>query len=457
MYIHKVLSYKGAWENLQQSNYSELQDINSALTDYFNILISSESKERVIARDVWEQILFKMNWQLIDRAIYTESRQRVSIGNIGPVKNGIAAKIAFGMSDELNRWIFQQTTIAIRHGAIKLPILLVPTADYEKRNSERMFRSNFDICKRQIDLLSPLSHPLNFLILAYSDKALKENMEVFEVQSDSLVQNSNDVIDRCIEFPPEYHQAGLGILNFFGTYLREQYPQEEAKIKIIQEGLLVRMVIETTDGKSEVIEKALHEYQLIVTGEASPEKFTQNDKLILELKNELRVAKFRVESQQDIIRLQSGNIDTLNDRINTLLKIVGDGVANKPVVAIDFKPNVLVTNNIQINQDVSYALGSINELKDLLPPSSEASVALKELEGSLEAVEKEANPEVVRKSPAMSKFKKFIDKVTEGNNEVQKAIKAVEQGWDIFKDLAGKYNKIAEWCGLPQVPSVFTK
>jgi hypothetical protein len=75
----------------------------------------------------------------------------------------------------------------------------------------------------------------------------------------------------------------------------------------------------------------------------------------------------------------------------------------------------------------------------------------------LEAVEKEKDPQVVRKSSAMSKFKRFIDKVTEGNNEVEKAIIAVEHGWDIFKDLAGKYNSIAQWCGLPQVPKIFTK
>ena len=58
---------------------------------------------------------------------------------------------------------------------------------------------------------------------------------------------------------------------------------------------------------SSVIEKALHEYELIITGEVPPEKFTQNDKLVLELRNELRIAKFRLESQQDLIGMQNGS------------------------------------------------------------------------------------------------------------------------------------------------------
>ena len=58
---------------------------------------------------------------------------------------------------------------------------------------------------------------------------------------------------------------------------------------------------------------------------------------------------------------------------------------------------------------------------------------------------------------AWKKLKKIIDSISEGNTELGKVIKTAENGWDTFKNLAGKYNKIAEWCGLPQVPSIFTK
>jgi hypothetical protein len=57
----------------------------------------------------------------------------------------------------------------------------------------------------------------------------------------------------------------------------------------------------------------------------------------------------------------------------------------------------------------------------------------------------------------MSKLRNFIESVSQGNDEIGKAIKVAENGWDLLKNLAGKYNSIAEWCGLPQVPKIFTK
>jgi len=41
--------------------------------------------------------------------------------------------------------------------------------------------------------------------------------------------------------------------------------------------------------------------------------------------------------------------------------------------------------------------------------------------------------------------------------KTKSALDKVEDGIEIAQDLAGKYNKIAEWCGMPVVPSVFLK
>jgi len=57
----------------------------------------------------------------------------------------------------------------------------------------------------------------------------------------------------------------------------------------------------------------------------------------------------------------------------------------------------------------------------------------------------------------MSKFKRFVDALENEDSNLNKTIKTIENGWEIAKELAGKYNSIAEWCGLPQVPRIFTK
>uniref|UniRef100_UPI004049DD94 hypothetical protein n=1 Tax=Flavobacterium sp. TaxID=239 RepID=UPI004049DD94 len=453
MIISKVISYKGAWNEFEQNHQAELEDIVSAIPEFIPAYLESRNSEShfVSFREIWDQIMFQKGWEITDRTFYTDSGQRINLGSIGPVKNGISSTVSFGHVDHLNRWLFQQTALAGKYHIADIPILIVPIQEFARAQEDRFFqRQSFEMCFRQIEPLAPLSHAYPFLILGYSDQENLFDTEVFEIESDPLLLNENIVIDRCIEFPPEFHQAGLNILSFFGTYIREQYPDEDAKVKIEQNGHLVKLIIETKDGKKDVIEKALHEYELVVTGEKKPEEITQNQGLILELRNELRIAKFRIESQQDIIHVQRGQMDQL-------FNIVGSGLANKQPIAIDFRPNISLSNSLTLNQDISYAISGINEIKELLPSSSPEQIVLNDLEGALEAIEKESNPDVVKKSSAMSKFRKFLDKVKDGNEDLKKVIETTETGVDIFRDLAGKYNKIAEWCGLPQVPSLFTK
>lgn len=447
MYISKVISFKNSWEFINKYCPVELQEVLDALDDFITGKVIIEADEgRLGSRHIWEKALYDRGWELIDRTHYSMDGRRINIGSMGPTKNGLSAQIPIGPIDNLSRWIFQQSALAVKHNLIKLPVLLVPVRDFSRKIGDRWIaRESFEMDQGQLELLSPLSHQSQFLIIGYSDQAIIGDPEVIEIEADSYVDNSNKIIDRCIEFPPEYHQAGLDILNYFGTYLREQYPEQGAKIRIEQEGLNVRMIIEAENGRSEIIEKALHEYELIITGAEPPEKFTKNDKLILDLRNELRIVQFRLESQQDFIGLQ-------NKRIDQLLDIVGNGLANKQPITIDFRPTITANSNVQINQNVSSALENINELLQLLPPASEASLAFSELEGSLESIEKNTDQESVKNSPVMGKFKRLMDKVFEEGNEISSVIKKTEETWEIFKDIAGKYNKLAQWCCLPQVP-----
>lgn len=186
---------------------------------------------------------------------------------------------------------------------------------------------------------------------------------------------------KAIEFPPEYQQAGVGILSYFGTYLREQYPEEKAKVKIEQDGLTVRQ----------------------------------------------------------------------------LLTLVSSGLAAKSQIIIDNRPTAEVVNSINISGNFSSALGTINELEELIHPDDKVLQEIEAVKKALEVLKKEQDPEKVKESSSMSKFKRLVDKLTEGNSEIKKAVEAVSGGVDIIRDLAGKYNSIAQWCGLPQVPKVFTK
>lgn len=448
MYIQSVISYKDSWNSVNENHESELNDIVSAFSDYTTGNVILESSERSNPRILWEKALYDRGWQLLDRTHFSSDGRRIPIGNVGPVKNGIGAQISFGFTDTLSRWVFQQSALAVRHSLIRIPVLCAPMSELGRRSGidRPGFRSPFETHKNQLELLSPLSHGFPFLILGISDQASLTGPDVIELVSDTQAKSDATIIDRCIKFPPEYQQAGLGILNYFSTYLREQYPNEDATISIEQHGLNVRLIIETPGGKSEVIEKALHEYELIVSGQEAPEKFTSNDKIILELRNEIRMFKARVEFSQDIIGIKDKQIDQL-------LHIVGQGLSKPSPMVIDFKPTINNSNNIQINQNIASALGNIAELVELLPQSSQENLMLTEVAGSLEAIEMESDPASVRKSPAMSKFRRVMEKFLDASDSANTTIEKIENGIDIAKDLGKKYNSIAEWCGLPVIPS----
>jgi hypothetical protein len=448
MKIVKVISFQNSWDNLIQNHPQELNDIVETIPDFVNEYINRDRLKFMSSRGIWEQKLSLLGWQAPDGPFYSEHGQRIYFGNLGPIKNKVSAYITFAHVDFLNRWLFQQTVLAAKYQVSEIPILIVPTDEFAKRFEDRpMTRMTIETCFRQIQPLTPFSHSYPFLILGYTDQEALFEPEIIEIESDNL--NEHVVVDRSIEFPSEYYQAGLSILNYFGTYLKEQYPEENAKVKIEQDGYRVRLIVETDNGEKEIIEKALEEYQLIVSGNKHPAEITTNQKLIVELNSELRIAKYRIETQQDIIQIQRGQIDNL-------FAMVATGLANKSAINVQVNP-IITLNQSNINHNISDALSSLNELKELLSNTSSEYIEIQDLESSLIEIEKEQNPDAVKKSTAMEKFKKMFEAFEKGQSGLSKVVKSMEGGVDLVMKLAGKYNKIAEWCGLPQVPSIFTK
>jgi len=75
--------------------------------------------------------------------------------------------------------------------------------------------------------------------------------------------------------------------------------------------LKVTMIIDTAKGECEIIEKTLNDYGLVITGQMTPEQFTDDRHQIIELKSELRIAQVRIEMQKDLLQDKSAQIDKL--------------------------------------------------------------------------------------------------------------------------------------------------
>jgi len=76
---------------------------------------------------------------------------------------------------------------------------------------------------------------------------------------------------------------------------------------------------------------------------------------------------------------------------------------------------------------------------------------------ALSEIQNAKTKEDLQKSGAMNTLKMFIEDLEDKTTTIGKAIDTAKKGAKIAQDIAGTYNKVAEWCGLPVVPSIFLK
>jgi archaellum component FlaC len=248
----------------------------------------------------------------------------------------------------------------------------------------------------------------------------------------------------------------LGILNYFGEIVRDRCPDESAKIRIEQDGSMVRLVIEGEDGSREIIEKALEEYELVVTGQAAPESIFDDKAKVLELKNELRIAQARIESQRDLIEYQRNDMNELRQLFNRSLIS-----STAKDINLSISPNINVSTNqssaISVVCGVSEVLDDIESLIGGGASDPEMTLRLNDLYESVENVDENSTAELVRSSTGMAKLRRFLNDAAETGSEVNTFLEKVSNGIGVAKSLAKKYNSIAQWCGAPQVPEILIK
>lgn len=290
-----------------------------------------------------------------------------------------------------------------------------------------------------------------FLILGIGH--YESEFDVREISSVKIEKiNSREIrIDRCIEFSPEYYQAGLAILTYFGSVLREKYPEQNATVKIEQHDLTVRMIIETEDGNIETLEKALHEYELVLKGQQSVDEFYLSPIKTLELKNQLNLVKYQIESQKEIIALQRGQILSLEDIVNKALAPI-----TPPPVTIINQLNNTQSVNINHQTELNQSYDDLDKLIDLTDNDS----LKKRLERALTALDAAQNlnePEEVKNSGGMKQLAKILNEANEVGTEVNDLVEQGGKAFELMKNLGRKYNSVAEWCGLPVIPSILVK
>ncbi|CAM4230043.1 hypothetical protein [Acinetobacter pragensis] len=470
MYINDVMSYLGGWE-IFNKNHSDLLDDIKATLEIVSEKLYKEYKSSNLQDGANSNfnVLGFIRQSLIDefeRIHWNENNLHTPFKNervqfLGLMKESCYIKITTSAASSiLMSWIYRDIESANKLANISVPILLVIDISQQSfLNQLAGKNSNFDshftrsrslkFIKNSLDKVSPLKFEHPFLILGV--KLEKTELNIINIESENLKIDNNIKMDRCITFEPEYYQAGLAILTYFGSVLKEKYPEQNATVKIEQHDLTVRMIIETEDGNIETLEKALHEYELVLKGQESVDEFYLSPIKTLELKNQLNLFKFQIDSQKEIIALQHGRILSLEAIIDKALS----PVVHPPVTIINQLNNSQSTV-INYKAELSKSNDELEELIDL-SDSEALKNRLATIQNALEVNRNADQPEEIKDSNGMKKLAKFLKDANEVGTEANTLAKKGGKALDLIKSLGRRYNSIAEWCGMPNIPAVFVK
>lgn len=270
--------------------------------------------------------------------------------------------------------------------------------------------------------------------------------------------SSRRVIERYIEFPPEYCQAGISILSFFGEVLRRKYPDKQATVRIEQDGLRVKMMVEPFIGEPEIFQRALDQYGLVVLGRITPEEFTNDPLLVFSLKHELRMLQAKLEGQKELLQVYERNDGRKDSQIIKLTEMLEKAFSPTQPNPVSITVSPVITSSVNVQLGISNAIEDIcRDLKDLsmaIGSSCDAASSIEEVRQDVEKL-KGSVPDKVKGSSGINKLEQFLKQLSDAESTIVKAVSITERGFAIAQRLAGHYNDVAQWLGLPQIPKPF--
>lgn len=107
----------------------------------------------------------------------------------------------------------------------------------------------------------------------------------------SLLSSGDPSFTRSIEFAPEYKQAVLQILSYFGQIVEQKYPDPNVLVAIKQEGLMVKMTISAPTGEPlEVVKQTLKQYGQVVASALPATALLDSPRHVMQLEHRLEMA-----------------------------------------------------------------------------------------------------------------------------------------------------------------------
>ncbi|OGQ91531.1 MAG: hypothetical protein A2253_00215 [Deltaproteobacteria bacterium RIFOXYA2_FULL_55_11] len=257
-------------------------------------------------------------------------------------------------------------------------------------------------------------------------------------------------IERCIEFPPEYHNSGVSILSYFATLIRQKYPETPVSVRIEQDGTVVRLVVRTPSGDLDTVERALDCYGQVVMGQAPIEALGLTPIGALELRNELRLAQVRIESQKELLQFQDKQIDKL-------LELVGHGLQRPPAcVDVNVSPQMHMSIDQQFDLRVEFVQVAqlLRQLASELKNSERDREAIRILADEMGVLDEAIERTTPHKAECIGRLRDILSQMKRVEQTADETITTFDKAGAIIKRLIKHYNLLAPWFGLPPIPMV---
>jgi DNA-binding phage protein len=123
-----------------------------------------------------------------------------------------------------------------------------------------------------------------------------------------------------------------------------------------------------------------------------------------------------------------------------------------PKINIDMKQTTQISIANDISNISSFLEKIIDECDDNIIKAYLADV--KNKVHNLSSIEDKIK---MKESSSLSKIKTLVEDANKMGSSLNTFLNNVSNGFETMQKIGIKYNSIAEWCGAPQIPSLFLK
>lgn len=114
--------------------------------------------------------------------------------------------------------------------------------------------------------------------------------------------------------------------------------------------------------------------------------------------------------------------------------------------------------SIEIRNTIDALQGDLHDMKEeVVNQEPQLAKEFEKLEQGIDKLNNAESKEYIIRSGVLKKFNRFMQEIQDEESLLSKTILSIKHGVSIAQDIADKYNKIAEWCGMPIVPKLFLK